>query len=192
MRRFSLVAVSLIFAALLAVSATAQTGAAQPGAGKIGLVNTYLFEGSTTEPGVTKLKNALTALDNEFKPVYEELKTMQTKYQALAAEIQKLQTNTAVPVNKETLQAKADEYQALEVSMKRKQEDAKARYDRRSEAVVGPVMGDIRKAMNDYARLKGFSVILDGAKLEEAGILMGFDDKSDVTKDFIVFYNARP
>ena len=33
---------------------------------------------------------------------------------------------------------------------------------------------------------------MDGGKLEEAGILMGFDDKYDVTKEFIAFYNARP
>jgi hypothetical protein len=30
-------------------------------------------------------------------------------------------------------------------------------------------------------------------KLEQAGLLLGIgDDKIDVTKDFIAFYNARP
>ena len=58
--------------------------------------------------------------------------------------------------------------------------------------MVGPVFNDIIKAMNDYAKQKGYSVIFDGAKLEESGVLIGFDDKYDVTKDFIVFYNQRP
>jgi hypothetical protein len=57
---------------------------------------------------------------------------------------------------------------------------------------MSPVMNDIFKALNEYAKQKGYAVILDGAKLEQADILLGFDDRYDVTKDFIVFYNARP
>jgi hypothetical protein len=48
------------------------------------------------------------------------------------------------------------------------------------------------KAMQSFAKEKGYAVILDGTKLEEAGILMAFDEKHDVTKEFIAFYNARP
>jgi Skp family chaperone for outer membrane proteins len=80
----------------------------------------------------------------------------------------------------------------LETTIKRKQEDAKAKYERRYTEIVGPVFNDIIKALNDFAKQKGYAVILDGAKLEEAQILLGFDDKYDVTKDFITFYNARP
>jgi len=190
MRRFSLAAVSLIFAAMLAVSASAQTGTAQTQTGKIGLVNSFLFAEDKPGAGITKFKNALGVLEAEFKPVNDELKTLQTKYQNLAAEIQKLQ---AVPqVDKASIQAKGDEYQALEVTIKRKEEDAKARYSRRYEQVVGPVTDDILKAMSEYAKSKGFSVIFDGPKLMEAQILMGFDEKYDITKDFITFYNARP
>ena len=54
-----------------------------------------------------------------------------------------------------------------------------------------PINQDIVKALNEYAKQKGYALILDGAKLEQAGILLGFDDKFDVTKDFIVFYNGR-
>jgi Skp family chaperone for outer membrane proteins len=192
MKRFSTLAASFIFAALFAIPAFAQTAPAQvAGTGKIGLINTYAF--ADDKAGITKYKNALASLDAEFKPVNDELRTMGTKYQALAAEIQKLQTtNPAVPVKPETVQAKVDEYQNLERDIKRKQEDAKARFDRRQTEVVGPIYADIIKAMNDFAKQKGFAVILDGAKLEEANILLGFDDKYDVTKDFIAFYNARP
>lgn len=190
MRRFSIAAVSLIFAAMFAVSASAQTGAAQTGTGKVGLVNSFLFGEEKAGAGITKFKNALNVLETEFKPIYDELKTLQTRYTNLAAEIQKLQ---AVPqADRNSIQTKVDEYQALETSMKRKQEDAKARYERRYGDIVGPVYADILKAMNEYAKAKGYAIIFDGPKLEEAQILMGFDEKYDVTKDFITFYNARP
>ena len=81
MRRFSLAALSLLFAAMFAVSANAQAGAAQTGAGKFGLVNSYLFADEKPGGGITKFKNALTALEAEFKPLNDELKTMQTKYE---------------------------------------------------------------------------------------------------------------
>ncbi len=73
-----------------------------------------------------------------------------------------------------------------------KQEDAKDQYQSRYQVVVGPIYADIMKAMQEFTKQKGYSVILDGAKLEEAGILIGFDNKFDITKEFITFYNARP
>ena len=45
--------------------------------------------------------------------------------------------------------------------------------------------------MNEYAEQKGYAMILDGGKLEEAGILLGFAKKTNITDDFITFYNAR-
>ncbi|MCU1289717.1 MAG: outer membrane protein, partial [Acidobacteria bacterium] len=85
-----------------------------------------------------------------------------------------------------------DDFGKLEREIKFKQEDAKTRYDRRYQTVVGPIYGDIMKAMQDFAKQKGYAVILDGAKLEEAGILMAFDDRYNVTSEFIQFYNTRP
>ncbi|MBC7901482.1 MAG: OmpH family outer membrane protein [Saprospiraceae bacterium] len=190
MKRFSFIAAGFIFAAVFAVSAFGQ--AAVP-AGKIGLVNVNAF--ADEKAGIMKFKNALTSLDPEFKPAYDELRTMDARRQVLAKEIQDGQkpapagVPAKAPVN---LQAKVDEFQTLELTMKRKQEDLKVKSERRYQQVVGPVYNDILKAMNDYAKAKGYAVILDGAKLEESGILIGFDDKFDVTKDFIVFYNARP
>ena len=192
MRRFMIIAAVFVFAALFTVSASAQVTPAP--AGKIGLVNTYAF--GDEKAGIVKFKNALNSLEAQFKPVQDELKTLTTRYQTLGTEIQNLQKtaagNSAVPVNTSSLQAKADELQALEVNIKRKQEDAKVRYEREYQKVVGPIYGDIVKAMNEFAKQKGYAMILDGAKLDESGLLMGFDEKYDVTKDFIAFYNARP
>lgn len=189
MKRFSLVAVGFIFTALFAVSAFGQVAAPT---GKIGLVNVNAF--GDDKAGITKFRNALNTLEPEFKVINDELKTMQTRYQGLAEEIRVGQAPKpgAVPAIPTNLAAKIEEAQNLEISIKRKQEDGKAKYERRYQQVVGPVFGDIVKALNDYAKKNGYAVILDGAKLEESGLLMGFDDKYDVTKEFVVFYNARP
>ena len=193
MKRFSLIAACFIFTAVFSISAFGQVPAATA-TGKIGLVNVNAF--GDDKAGITKFRNALNSLEPEFSKINADLKTMQTRLQVLATEIQGLQKPSApgIPDKKDpaVLAAKIEEGQNLEVSIKRMQEDGKAKYERRYQQVVGPVFGDIIKALNDYAKQKGYAVILDGAKLEESGILMGFDDKYDVTKDFVVFYNARP
>ncbi len=178
-----------MFAAIFAVSAFAQTAPV----GKIGLVNTLAFD---DKAGITKYVNVLTSLETEFKPKNDELTTLATKYQALQKELQNYQEmaskGTKIPISDADLQKKADELDRMGRDIKFKQEDAKAQYQRRYQVVVGPVYQDIMKAMQDFTKQKGFSIILDGAKLEEAGILIGFDDKYDVTKEFIIFYNTRP
>ncbi len=190
MKRFSFIAVCFIFTAIFAVSAFGQVAG-----GKIGLVNVNAF--ADDKAGIGKFRNALAALDLEFKTLNEDLKKDSARLQTLATEIQSQQKlandpNNKVPINTQALQTKIEEAQTLEVQIKRKQEDGKARYERRYPQVVGPVFGDIIKALNEYAKKNGYAVILDGAKLEQAEILLGFDDKYDVTSDFIVFYNARP
>lgn len=191
MRKFSLIAVTLIFAAFLAVSAHAQT--TPTGGDKIGLVAWGAFEDPTK--GIKKYAAAIATVDKEFEPVNAELRTMITKYQALQTEIQNLQKQAnegKVPVAPGTIQAKVDEYGQLERDIKKKQEDAKAKYQSRFNTVVGPIQDDILKALNEYAAQKGYAMILDGAKLQDAGVLLGWSQKANVTEDFIAFYNARP
>lgn len=188
MKRISLIAVAFIFTAIFSFAANAQAPAA---AGKVGLINTYAF--ADDKAGITKYKNALKALDDEFAPTSAKIKTMATKYQALGTEIQNAnKPNPAVPVDQKAIQAKVDEFQQLELQIKREQEDAKAKYDKRSQVVLGPILSDIYNAVSEYATKNGYAAILDGAKLEEQNILIGFDKKYDVTDDFIKFYNTRP
>ncbi len=188
MKRISLIAVAFIFTAIFAFAAHAQAPAA---GGKFGLINTYAF--ADDKGGITRYKNALKALEKEFEPATAKIKTMATKYQSLGTEIQNARkTNSAVPIDEKALQAKIDEFQQLELQIKREQEDLKVKYDKRSQVILGPVMADIYNAVSEYATKNGYAAILDGAKLEEQNMLIGFDKKADVTDDFIKFYNARP
>jgi len=195
MRRFNLAAVSILFTAIFAVSALAQAPA-QPGTGtRIAVINTQAFDDD--KGGILKYSTAMNALDKEFAPLQQEIQGLVNRYNALGAEIKKIQDSanapTPVPIDPKTAQAKVDEYQTLETTIKRKQEDGKARLEKRQQEVMGPVLADIGKAMDEFAKQKGFGLILDGAKLEGAGLILAVDlTKVDVTKEFITFYNARP
>ncbi len=190
MKTLRLIAAGFVFAAFFAVSAFAQAAAPTT---RIGLVNTFVFE--DPKAGITKLVTASNSLESEFKAPGAELQTMYTRIQALQKELQTIQEQVSkgtVPVDQKTVSLKSEEYEKLGRDFKFKQENLKSSLDRRRQAVVGPVWLDVMKAMQAFAKDKGYAVILDGTKLEEAGILMAFDEKHDVTKEFIAFYNARP
>lgn len=191
MKTLRSIAAVFAFAAIFAVSAFAQT--TQPAGGKIVVINTFAF--GEEKGGIAKYVTAKKTVDAEFKTVDTELQTMQTKLTALAKDIQVFRDNQAkgVPFDQAAAQAKADEAEKLQRDMKFKSEDAKVRYERRSRSVLGPITEDIYKSLQDFAKAKGYSMILDSAKLDEAGIIIAVgNDSADVTKEFITFYNARP
>lgn len=195
MKMIRLFAVSVFFAAILSVSVFAQTSPAQPASGKIAVINTYLF--GDEKAGITKYISAVNALNTEFKPLDTELQTLVARYQTLSKEIQTLRdqataNNGKVPIDEKAAQAKVDEAEKLERDIKFKQEDAKAKFEKRQQTVLGPIMQDIYKAVQEFSKQKGYMMILDIGKMADADIVMALDEKADVTKDFITFYNARP
>ncbi len=190
MKTFRSIAVGFVFAALFAVSAFAQAPATST---KIGIINTAAFD---DKAGITKYVNAANALEVQFKPVDAELRTMAAKIEALQKEIQTIQAqaqaNPTVPIKPETVNAKVADYDKMTREFKFKQEAAKADYERQEAISLGPIRQDIGKAMQDFAKQKGYALILDAANLEKTGLLLAFDEKYNVTTEFITFYNARP
>lgn len=190
MKRFSLIAAVFVFAAMAAVSASAQAPAtaAPP---KIVVINSAAF---ADKDGITKYSKAIEALDLEFKPTATQINAMGTKIQGLVTEIENARkTNPAVPVKPEAIQAKVDEADMLNLQFKRAKEDAQAKYQKRQAQVLEPIMGEIMKGLDDFAKAKGYALILDAAKLATDGVLLALDPaKVDVTKEFIAYYNQRP
>ncbi len=188
MKTFRLITISMVFAAIFAVSAFAQVGA-----GKIGVINTFEFDTEQGKPGtgITKYVTAQNRLDTEFKTDTAAIKTMVDRINALKKEIDTLQkAGDKVPVANIT--AKAEDHDKLVRELKFKQEDAKARYESRRQIIMGPVLQDIGKAMQEFATKNGYAIILDAAKLDQAGLILAFDRKYDVTDEFVKFYNSRP
>ncbi len=199
MKTFRSIAALFVFAAIFAVSAFAQTTPPTTAAAKIGIVNTQAFDADKV--GITKYVNAMNSLEAELKPDITALQTMATKLQSLQAEIEALKKQLENPnLPKEvdkvkiqaTAQAKYDEYDKLGREFKFKQEDYKAKAEKREAAVMAPVRLDIGNALQEFAKKNGYMMILDASKLDGAGLLLAFDEKYDVTKDFITFFNARP
>ncbi len=187
MKRFTTIALSFVFAAVFAVSAFAQAGA---GVTKIGWIETGAF--ADPKEGVTKYNAALAALDGEMKPRVTELTTIQGKLKVISDDLQKMQANTAVPINQTTVLAKQDEGQRLQREFEFKKKEYDAAVEKRSGEVLGPVSADISKAITEFAKQKGYAVVLDISALANANAILALDATSNITKEFIAYYNTRP
>ena len=183
MKRINSVFVLLFTFAVLAVSANAQATAQ-----RFGFVDVGAFEDD--KAGITRIINASRALVLEFQPAENEINTIRTKLQGLAREIQTL--NEALqrgnpPVDRKTLEDKSAEYEKLLAEGQSKSEQLQARVQERRGAVLGPIFQEVISALGDYAKQKGFTAILS-----KESVLGLSDEKLDITKDFITFFNARP
>ncbi len=189
MKRFTLLAVSFVFAAVFAVSTFAQAGAV-PAASKIGWLDTGAF--GDEKEGVTKYIAGLKALDGEMKFRVTELQTIQTKLKTISDDLAKMQANPNVPVDQKAAQAKQDEGQGLQRTFDFKKKEYDAAVEKRSGEILGPISADISKAIQDFAKLKGYAVVLDINALAQANAILALDTSANITKEFIVYYNARP
>ena len=192
MKKITLLAVCFIFTAIFSVSTFAQAGAVPAAGTKIGWLDTGAF--ADEKEGVTKYIAAIRALDNEMKPKVAELNSIQTRIKTISDDLAKMQANTAVPVDPKAAQAKQDEGQSLQRTFEFKKKEYDAAVEKRSAEVLGPVTNDILKAVQDYAKLKGYSVVLDIAALvnQNMNAILALDNNANITKDFIIYYNARP
>ena len=189
MKKFGLRVGWLMAASVFAVSSYAQTTAAT----KVGIINTFDF--ADEKNGITKYVNAIKALNTEFKPTQDELQAMTTKYEGLRTEIenlQKLAKTNPKAIDEKSAQAKVDEAEKLQRDYKFKSDEAQTLFKKRQQEVIGPIMRDIYKAIQEYTEKNGFTLILDIGRMAEADVLMGVDQKALVTQDFITFYNSRP
>jgi Skp family chaperone for outer membrane proteins len=188
MKTFRSVAAFLFFAAFLTATTFAQTGTAPAGSSRIAVVNTQAFG---SEKGLTKLIAAATTVDREIKPRRDEYEGMGTRLNQIARDIENLRKTPGV-VPQAEIDKKQREGEDLQLKMKAKKEEGDAFAKRRTEDVMNPIFEDIGNALEDYRKSKGYSMILDSSKLVPSGVIIAVGDDSDVTEDFIKFYNARP
>jgi outer membrane protein len=188
MKRFYFLA-SFVFLIVMASSAFSQAVPAT----KIGWIQTAAF--GDDNGGITKYLNASKALEAEMKPRVAELTALETKMKGIADDLQKMGSNPAVPINQQAAAAKQEEGQRLQLEYKRKSEDAQAAFNKRRAEVMGPITNNVMQAIQDYAKLKGYAVIIDvtalGAADQPSPVLV-LDPAADITKDFITYYNTRP
>jgi len=199
MKTIRIFAAALMLAALLAISASAQTRpattapartAATAPSGplpetKIAFIDTGAF--GAEQGGIIRYVNAMKGLEREFQPRQTELEGIQNRIKAIADEINKLNSGSAV-VDPKTIQAKTDEGERLQRDLKYKQEQADADFKKRYNDVISPISTDIGKALDQFASQRGITMILDISKLAPA--ILTLNQNMDVTQAFITEYNS--
>ncbi len=149
------------------------------------LINTSAFYDE--KAGITKLVSAEKQIESEFAKDIKFLQDGNAKLASIVAELE--QPVTAV--NRATMQAKKEEGEALQRTLGYKKADVEAAIKKRRETLVGPISFDIGKAISEFGKKNGYGSIFDAGKLADAGALLFVGDGTDITKEFIAFYNAR-
>lgn len=192
MKRIYVLVASFVFLFAMAAASFAQTVPPT----KIGWIVTSDF--GDDKAGITKYLNASKAIETEMKPRALELQTLQAKLNTISDELAKIQAacqNPAIPCDTKAASAKQEEGQRLKREFEFKQKEAQAAYEKRRAEVIGPVTANILQALQDYAKLKGYAVVIDVTALgsaDQPSPVLVFDPSADITKDFITWYNARP
>lgn len=153
---------------------------------KMALISAGLF--LDPKNGIAKFNSTLTKLNGEFQKVKDELTQMQTRAQALEAEINKLREAPAgTPIDQRALQTKIDQLEQMKKDIQRKAEDAQAAYDRRRNELFAPVEDEVRKALEVFAKARGINVIIDANSVP----LLYADTSLDITRAFIADFNSK-
>ena len=208
-RNIDVIAVGIVLGVVLAGTASAQTSPAlgqpapAPGTTKpaapvvprpaapaalpdtrIAFVNTEAF--ADEKQGITKYVVAMKSVEREFQPRQTELNTVKAKISGIGDEITKLRAGLS---DAKTIQAKQDESDRLQRDLKRLTEDAQAEFRKRSDEVMGPIMQEIGKALDQFATQRGITMIFDVSKLAPA--ILTLNPAADVTQAFVADYNSK-
>ncbi len=186
MKTLRLIVVSMVFAGLFAVSAMAQTSAA-----KIALIDTQAFY--LEKGGITKILNGYKRLNTEMQPEatkfqtkVDQFNTLKKSYDALVDQA----TEGKVPVKAEDVQTKREQLADLQTDIKRMQEDLKNKQEKREGEILGPIIREVGKSITDFSKQKGYTVVFDIGRLSREQMVLYVDETSDITDEFIKFYNA--
>jgi len=88
-----------------------------------------------------------------------------------------------------TFEDREKEYKILAGDLKKRQEEVKTLYEKRKAEIFADVYKKVGDAIQQFAKEKGYTHILDASKLGDALIVC--DDEAYITKEFIKYYNEN-
>ncbi len=138
------------------------------------------------ETGIKRLVRTVKELELQFSGTESELNLLREKLRTLVGELQKLQAGGEA--NAAAIQEKQTEGLKLQQELQAKQQQAQQAFGQAQQAKQGPVMIEIGKAIEAYAKERDLGMLVDAAKLGEAILYTKGD--LDVTDDFIAVFNA--
>ena len=168
-------ALTILVQTLLTTSATSAPAAPA----NIGIIDSTLF--ADEKMGISRVNSAMNQLEAKFQPVRTEIRGMVDRLNTMQSDIQKKRAIQDAA----TTARQADDANRLEVQIKRKQEDARASYQKESSALLEPLQADIAKAIGTYAQAKGLTLVLDVNRVP----IIYAATTHDITRDFIEDYN---
>jgi len=182
--------------ALLGVPALAQTAAAAPAkpaakpvvktvpALKIAWINSAAFVDE--QNGIKALVRTGKELELEFSNQQSDLSLLNEKLRTIVAELGKLQAGGAA--NADAIQKKQTEGLKLQQELQGRQQEFQAAVSAAQQEKQGPVVAELDKAMNAFAKEREIGFIIDVAKLGNG--VVAAQPEIDVTTDFIAYFNA--
>jgi Skp family chaperone for outer membrane proteins len=188
MKVFRILLAALVFAAFAILAHTQTRPAANPATpatrpaaapANIAVIDSRAF--SDEKAGIARVMSAMKALDAKFQPLRTELRGMRDRLNTMRADIDK---KRSIQEQRVTAQ-QVEEAERLELTIKRKAEDAQVSYGKESEAALLPLQQDIAQALNAYSQAKGISLMIDISRVP----VIYASPSLDVTKDFIADYN---
>ena len=172
--------VLLCFAFFINISDLAAQAKPNNGSGVV-MINGYMFEDSVK--GIKKILQTAKVVENEFKPLLNEITKLQAEYTALEAKIKS--TNS-------TDQKLFDQADRIRRDVTYKNEDLKTRYNKRYNQAMGPVYDAVSAAMNTWCKEKGYKALIDYSKFTDGVILWVDEQEVDViTSALIVYINSK-
>jgi Skp family chaperone for outer membrane proteins len=143
-----------------------------------------MFQGQVAE-----FKTRIEALNRQFETRVKEVQGLGEKITALEATI-KSQAATLSPA---TVAEKSEQLAAMKKDYQRKGEDLQADAARARDKAFEPMQAKLLKFAAQYTASRGIVLLVDAASGVQSGTLLWFDQRTDVTQDFINEYNkANP
>jgi len=156
-----------------------------PSKAKPALIPTDLFYDEKV--GIIRLVLALKPLNAEFKATDDQLKLLVEKHRFLATALIRSTNPERLEYNDRTIKERIDEADSLRCKIHSIAEDAKSRYSKKRDEVARDIFQDIGRSIDDFAKERSINVLIVNDSTE-----LLFEGVSDVTLDFIKFYNSRP
>lgn len=156
---FALIAVIILFSAGFSKSQMVQ---------KLGHINSNLILQAMPEA-----KSIKTNLESTKKELEEQLKGMMKEYQTLLENLQSQQNTMTETIRN----SKITELKDLEVRIQEFQQNSQNELVRKETTLLEPVLTKIRTAIQEVAKEKGYSYVLD----DNPGIILYKVDSNDIT-----------
>lgn len=158
-----------------------QTPPAKPAPVPVAFIYSPWFVDDKT--GIKRFVAAIVTVNNEFRPINQELGTLSNRVNTLTAELNAMQQTDP------TFLTKAEELNRLKNDLEYKQKSAKAALEKRQREFLEPIESHVYEELRNYVKQFGIKVTIDVAKIQDAVVF--YSVEADITRAFIADYNAR-